>query len=41
MENKEIKDCKLNVKGLCECYLKKCIQVNDCSLKLLIKRGVL
>lgn len=41
MESKEIKDCPLNVGGFCECYLKKCVQVNDCAPKLLIKRNAL
>lgn len=41
MENTEIKDCKLNVEGFCECYLKKCTVIKDCSLKILIKKGLL
>jgi hypothetical protein len=41
MENKEIKDCKLNKKGFCECYLKNCIEINDCAVKILMKRNAL
>jgi hypothetical protein len=34
----EIKMCKLNEYGQCACYLKPCVKIDDCALKLLIKK---
>lgn len=35
-----IKDCQLNNKGYCECYLKQCNTIEDCAPKLIIKRNM-
>ncbi len=37
MENKE---CNLNEKGFCTCYLKECVSILDCAPKLIIKRNM-
>lgn len=35
-----MKECKLNEKGKCTCYLKKCINIKDCAPKLIVKRNM-
>lgn len=35
----EIKECNLNKESNCTCYLKPCGKVDDCAVKLLIKKG--
>ena len=41
MEDTDIKDCPLNEKGYCTCYLKLCKEVSDCAPKLIIKKNML
>lgn len=36
----EIKECKLNKESNCTCYLKPCKGVDNCAVKLLIKKGL-
>lgn len=36
----EIKECKLNKESNCTCYLKPCKEVDDCAVKLLIRKGL-
>jgi hypothetical protein len=38
---KQMKDCHLNNKGYCECYLKQCNAIGDCTPKLITKRNML
>ena len=38
--NTNIKDCQLNRKGYCTCYLKQCHEVEDCAPKLITKRNM-
>lgn len=38
-EKMEIKECKLNKESNCACYLKSCKKVDDCAVKLLMKKG--
>lgn len=35
-----MKNCELNEKGKCACYLKKCNDIKDCAPKLIIKRNM-
>lgn len=36
----EIKECNLNEKGHCTCYLKQCVEIEDCATKLIIKKNL-
>lgn len=40
MENLNVKDCQLNDKGYCTCYLKQCYEISDCAPKLIIKKNM-
>ena len=35
----EIKQCKLNEKSQCTAYLEPCSNINDCALKLFVRKG--
>lgn len=41
MGDVNIKDCQLNDKGYCTCYLKECSAVEDCAPKLITQRNML
>jgi hypothetical protein len=34
------KECNLNKKGNCECYLKPCKEIKDCAPKLIMERNM-
>ena len=36
-----MENCQLSNKGYCECYLKQCNTIEDCTPKLIVKRNIL